>query len=153
MQNVSSVGIFTQCIHVRVARLAPTCMLSRCLLTKISASELSRKFIKSCIVGWVGLSEKKEIRKWICKKKLTLRHENGQMERKDDVMNPIPSFPQHHKKVADVTFFFYFFAVFSPICDRRRHFVIPIKWRCQSRAHFLMISPLFPQSFWHREKK
>ncbi len=33
----------------------PICMLSRCLLTKISASELSRKFIKSALlVGQAG---------------------------------------------------------------------------------------------------
>ncbi len=32
------------------ARLAPSCMLSRCLFTKISASELSRKFIKSALL-------------------------------------------------------------------------------------------------------
>ena len=44
--------------HVRVAytffaRLAPTCMLSRCLITKISASELRRKLIKSALsVGY-----------------------------------------------------------------------------------------------------
>ena len=30
--------------------LAPTCMLSRCLSTKISASELRRKFIKSALL-------------------------------------------------------------------------------------------------------
>ncbi len=38
-------------VHI-FARLAPICMLSRCLLKKISASELSRKFIKSAFVGW-----------------------------------------------------------------------------------------------------
>ncbi len=33
------------------ARLAPICsMLSRCLLNKVSASELSRKFIKSVLL-------------------------------------------------------------------------------------------------------
>ena len=32
---------------------APICMLSRCLLIKISASELTRKFIKvALLVGW-----------------------------------------------------------------------------------------------------
>ncbi len=36
------------------AHLAPICMLSRCLLTKISASELSQKFLKECVVGLVG---------------------------------------------------------------------------------------------------
>ena len=31
-------------------------MLSRCLLAKTSASELSRKFIKSeCVAGWDGI--------------------------------------------------------------------------------------------------
>ncbi len=38
------------------ARLAPICMLSRCLLNKFSASELRRKFIKSAfVVGWAAL--------------------------------------------------------------------------------------------------
>ena len=39
------------------ARLPPICMLSQCLLTKISASELSRKFItrkSALLVGYVG---------------------------------------------------------------------------------------------------
>ena len=41
--------------HARVAytffaRLEPTCMLGRCLLTKLSASELRRKFIKSALL-------------------------------------------------------------------------------------------------------
>ena len=36
---------------------APTRMLSRCLLTRVSASELSRKLIKSALlVGWERLS-------------------------------------------------------------------------------------------------
>ncbi len=35
------------------ARLSPTCMLSRCLVAKISESELRRKLIKSALlVGW-----------------------------------------------------------------------------------------------------
>ncbi len=45
--------LYTHCIHV-FARLAPICMLSRCLSTKISASELRRKFIKSALL--VGLA-------------------------------------------------------------------------------------------------
>ncbi len=43
-------------VHVActfLARLAPTCVLSQGLLKKISASELSRKFIKSALFGWV----------------------------------------------------------------------------------------------------
>ncbi len=52
MQNGSLFGIYTHCIHIFV-RLAPICMLSRCLLTKISASELSRKFIKR-MHCWLG---------------------------------------------------------------------------------------------------
>ena len=50
MQNGSSVEICARCIHV-FAHLAPIYMLSRCLLTKISASELSRKFIKSALLA------------------------------------------------------------------------------------------------------
>ncbi len=49
MQNGSSVGICTRCVHV-FARLAPICVLSRCLFNKISASELSRKVIKSALL-------------------------------------------------------------------------------------------------------
>ncbi len=38
-------------LHTRfLLVLAPICMLSRCSLTKISASELSRKFIKSALL-------------------------------------------------------------------------------------------------------
>ena len=57
MQNGSSVGIYyTQCIHV-FARLAPIGMLSRSvIINKISASELSRKFIKSALL--VGRDQK-----------------------------------------------------------------------------------------------
>ncbi len=52
MQNGSSVGIRTCCVHV-FARSAPIFMLSRCLLTEFCASELSRKFVKSVLlVGW-----------------------------------------------------------------------------------------------------
>ncbi len=46
--------------HVHVAYmfflhvLYAICMLSRCLATKISASELRRKIIRECVVGWVG---------------------------------------------------------------------------------------------------
>ncbi len=55
MQHESLVGTRTHCIHV-FARLALICKPSRCLLTKISASELSRKFIKSALL--VGYSTK-----------------------------------------------------------------------------------------------
>ncbi len=51
MQNGSSIGIctvHTHSIHV----LVPICILSLCC-NKISASELSRKFIKSALFGWV----------------------------------------------------------------------------------------------------
>ncbi len=45
----SLVGIFTHCMQV-FARLAPICMLRWCLLTKISASELSQMFIMSALL-------------------------------------------------------------------------------------------------------
>ncbi len=52
MQNGSSVGTCPRCIHV-FARLALMCMLSRCLGTKISASEIRRNFTKNALlVGW-----------------------------------------------------------------------------------------------------
>ena len=54
-KNGSSVGIRTCCIHI-FACLAPICVLGRCLLKKISASELSRKFIKSALL--VGQQKK-----------------------------------------------------------------------------------------------
>ena len=42
--------VCTHCtLHV-FAHLVPICMLSRCLLNKISASELSRKFIKGALL-------------------------------------------------------------------------------------------------------
>ncbi len=48
------------------ARLAPICTLSRCLLTKFSASELRRKFIKSALlVGKAVFLSKRGL----CKKK------------------------------------------------------------------------------------
>ncbi len=49
MQNGSSVGICTRCIHV-FARLAPDLYAQSVLIHKISASELSRKFIKSALL-------------------------------------------------------------------------------------------------------
>ena len=55
MQNGSSVGIYTQCIHV-FAHFAPICTLCRALINKISPSELSRKFIKSALL--VGKGER-----------------------------------------------------------------------------------------------
>ena len=48
------VGIYTQCIHI-FARLVPLCMLSRCLLNKNFASELSPKFTKTALL--VGNAE------------------------------------------------------------------------------------------------
>ncbi len=41
--------------HTFCARVAPICTLGRCLLTKISASELSRKFAKGALL--VGMQE------------------------------------------------------------------------------------------------
>ncbi len=62
MQNGSSVGTCTRCAHV-FARLAPTRMLSRCLLAKIPASELSRKFMKSALlVGEKKSSERSSLK-------------------------------------------------------------------------------------------
>ncbi len=49
MQNGGSVVIRISCIQI-FAHLVPICMLNRSLLTKISASELSRKFIKSALL-------------------------------------------------------------------------------------------------------
>ncbi len=61
MQNGSSVGICTQRIYVS-ARLAQICVLSRCLRTKISASELSGKSIKSALlVGKFSLHSSSDI--------------------------------------------------------------------------------------------
>ena len=57
MQNGSSVGICTCCIHI-FARLASTCMLSPVRINKISASELSRKFIKGALL--VGYKHKRK---------------------------------------------------------------------------------------------
>ncbi len=50
MQNRSSVGIHTQCVHV-FARLALICMLSRCLVTKFLRRSSVRTYQK-CAVGW-----------------------------------------------------------------------------------------------------
>ena len=56
-KNGSSVGTRTRCTHVFSHVPRRLCMLSRCLVTRISASELSRKFIKSALsVGWRLLS-------------------------------------------------------------------------------------------------
>ncbi len=38
------------------ARSAPTCMLSRCFINKISASELRRKFINTLLIVGEGQS-------------------------------------------------------------------------------------------------
>ena len=44
--------LYTPSIRV-FARLAPTCVFSvSVLINQISASELSRKFLKSVVVGW-----------------------------------------------------------------------------------------------------
>ncbi len=51
-----SVGICTHCMHV-FARLAPDLCAQSVLISKISASELRRKFIKSALL--VGLVQKK----------------------------------------------------------------------------------------------
>ncbi len=48
--NGGSAGIGTRRVHVFIARLAPTCVLGRCLVKKISASELSRNFVKSALL-------------------------------------------------------------------------------------------------------
>ncbi len=48
-QNGSSVGICTHCIRV-LARSAPICNAQWVLINKISASELSRNFIKSALL-------------------------------------------------------------------------------------------------------
>ena len=58
MQNGSSVGIRTRCVHI-FAHLAPICMPQSVIINKISTSELSRKSIKSALL--VGnTSQKKE---------------------------------------------------------------------------------------------
>ena len=49
MQNGSSVGPCTHYIHV-FAYVAPICMLRTKNINNISASELSRKFIKSALL-------------------------------------------------------------------------------------------------------
>ncbi len=53
LQNGSSVGTCPHSLHV-FAHLAPICMLSRCLLTKNSASELCQRSILKCAAGWGG---------------------------------------------------------------------------------------------------
>ncbi len=50
--EAQSEHVHIKCTFLRI--LAPIRMLSRCLVTKISASELSRKFIKSALL-LVGL--------------------------------------------------------------------------------------------------
>ncbi len=42
---------YVRVAYTFIARLAPTCMLSRCFVNKISASELSQKFIKSVLLA------------------------------------------------------------------------------------------------------
>ncbi len=49
MQNGSSVGIFTHCMHF-FACLVLICMLSRCLLTKFLQRSSLRKFIKGALL-------------------------------------------------------------------------------------------------------
>ena len=55
MQNGSSVGTCTRCVHV-LARLGANLYAQSVLIDKISVSELSRKFIKSALLAglWVG---------------------------------------------------------------------------------------------------
>ncbi len=53
MQNGSSVGICTHCVHV-FARLMPTCMLSRCLLTKFLHRSSGGSLLRVCC--WLGIS-------------------------------------------------------------------------------------------------
>ncbi len=62
MRNGSSVGIRTRYVHI-FARLAPIWKVSRCLLLKISASELSLNFIE-CVVGRVGRVEERRSSEW-----------------------------------------------------------------------------------------
>ena len=50
VQNGRSVGTCTRCTHVFCTFWQRICMLSRCSVTKISASELRRKFIKSALL-------------------------------------------------------------------------------------------------------
>ena len=51
MQNGSSVGLRTRCIHV-LAQLAPIFMLSRCLLTKFLARSSVESLLRvRCLVG------------------------------------------------------------------------------------------------------
>ncbi len=49
MQNGSSVGISTRCMHI-LACLGADLYLQPAIIDKISASELSRKFIKSVLL-------------------------------------------------------------------------------------------------------
>ncbi len=49
-QKGSSVGICTRCIHVFFACLAPICHAQSVLVDKVSASELSRKLIRSALL-------------------------------------------------------------------------------------------------------
>ena len=63
-KNGSSVGTCTCCVHVFFHVLVPICMLSRWLSTKISASELRRKFLKVALL--VGKKKKKETAKFVC---------------------------------------------------------------------------------------
>ncbi len=50
MQNGSSVGIYAQCLHV-FARLAPSCMLSPCLLKKLCIGDFVSFLRVRC---WLG---------------------------------------------------------------------------------------------------
>ncbi len=51
MQNGSSVGISTHCVHV-FARFVPICMLSRCLLTKFPRRSSGGSFLR--VRCWLG---------------------------------------------------------------------------------------------------
>ncbi len=57
MQNGNSVGMFTHRVHI-LARFGADSHAQSVLINKISASELSRKFIKSALS--VGLEEEEK---------------------------------------------------------------------------------------------
>ncbi len=80
MQNGSSVGTCARCMHV-FARSVPIRMLSRCLSTKISASELSREVYHECVVGWVATLKKKK------KEPCPDAMKNKSLNKKNEVIN------------------------------------------------------------------
>ncbi len=50
--------------HMFFACLAPICMLSRCFIDKISASELRQKFIKGALLAGQDRYSRLQIRTW-----------------------------------------------------------------------------------------